>query len=134
MKLISTILAAVMTFALAGQAAEARDHNGWRKGHQRVQVNQGLHRGWNKNNHGWNKNHRGWNNNHRKYQAWNNNKAWNSNNNRNRAWNKNNKAWNQNRGSFNGASGRPWDTRENRAQQALQIMNAQNQHRNPYLY
>ncbi len=97
MKLPSIFLAAVMIFALAGQAAEARDHDGWRKGHNH--WNRGLHRGWN---------------NHRKYQAWNNRNAWNQN----RAW--------------NGASGRPWDTRENRAQQALQIMNAQNRYGNPY--
>ncbi len=31
MKLPSIFLAAVMIFALAGQAAEARDHDGWRK-------------------------------------------------------------------------------------------------------
>ncbi len=117
MKLISTFLAAVMIFALAGQAAEARDHNGWRKGQQRVQVNHGLHRGWNNNHRGWNNNHRSWNKNHRKYQAWNNRRAYN-----------------QNRQSWNGGRARPWDTMENRSQHALQIMNAQNRNRNPYLY
>ncbi len=84
MKLFSTLLAAVMTFALAGQAAEARDHDGWRNGQQRVHVNNGLHRGWNKNHRAWNKNQRNWNNNQR---SWNNNQ---------RSWNNNQRSWNNN--------------------------------------
>ncbi len=67
MKLSSIFLAAVMIFALAGQAAEARDHDGWRKHHNH--WNRGLHRGWY--------------NNHRKYQAWNNRNGWNQ-----RSWNR----------------------------------------------
>jgi hypothetical protein len=67
MKLYSIFLAAVMIFALAGQAAEARDRDGWRT---QVRLNnnwnRGLHRGWYKNQ---------WNNN-RRYQAWNQNRSW----------------------------------------------------------
>lgn len=35
MKITSIFLAAVMVIAMAGQAAEARDHDGWRKHQQR---------------------------------------------------------------------------------------------------
>ncbi len=73
MKLASIFLAAVMIFALAGQAAEARDHDGWR--HHRD------YRGWHNNNN-WNRwnrgNHYGWYN-HRRYHAWNN--RWDTNHN-----------------------------------------------------
>jgi hypothetical protein len=74
MKIASIFLAAVMTFALAGQAAEARDHDGWRHHHG--------HYGWHNNNNNWNRwnrgNHYGWRNNHR-YHAWNN--RWDTNGN-----------------------------------------------------
>lgn len=56
MRINSIFLAAVMIFGLAGQAAEARDHHGWRF-KQKVNVNRGLHRGWYNNN--------------RNFQAWN---------------------------------------------------------------
>lgn len=72
MKFASIFLAAVMIFALAGQAAEARDHDGWR--HHR------HHRSWNNNNwNRWNRgNHYGWRNHNRRYHAW-NNRSWNNN-------------------------------------------------------
>lgn len=40
MKIVSIFLAAVMVSALAGQAAEARDHDGWRNHQRRAWQNQ----------------------------------------------------------------------------------------------
>jgi len=73
MKISSIFLAAVMIFALAGQAAEARDHHGWRDNDHHRSWNNGNWNNGNWNNGqrmGWN---RGWGNNRRnRYQAWNN--------------------------------------------------------------
>jgi len=72
MKITSIFLAAVMVSAIAGQAAEARDHDGWRN-QQRARINfnkqlrKQQNRAWRNNN--WNNRYNGsWNNG---YNGWN---------------------------------------------------------------
>jgi len=93
MKLASILLATVMVTAMAGQAAEARDHDGWRN-HQRAVRN--------------------YNKQLQRQQRANNRIVRQLNNNYGYGWNG---GWN---GGFDPGNSRPWDNAHDNSIRALQ--------------